>query len=757
MGFFFHFIIMRLLPLLSALFLLLPMTAWSDEDGEGGKKSGGHRLAESTSPYLRQHATNPVAWYPWGKEAFQAARERNVPIFLSVGYSTCHWCHVMERESFEDEEIAAIMNENFVNIKVDREQRPDIDETYMTFVQATTGQGGWPMSVWLTPDLKPFFGGTYFPPGDADGRPGFPSIMRQISAAWQKDEKRIREDAGSLTKRLQELMSGDEASAELPPPESSKRAFEDLSEAYDEQYGGFGSAPKFPVAAHHHFLHHYARQVGPDTEAGRRALAMSTQTLRTMARGGIYDHLGEGFHRYSVDRFWHIPHYEKMLYDQGQLVPVYLEAAELTGEAAFVETARGILAYVQRQMTHPEGGFYSAEDADSLASPEADHKSEGAFYIWRKSEIDRLLGKQAPLFCEVYGIREDGNAPEGSDPLGKLTGTNTLIRRYSDEAAAEKFSLSAEEVAKSLASSRELLFEARLKRPRPLLDDKILTSWNGLMISAFARAYQQLGDGTYLERAEKAAEFLRAKMSDKDSGRLQRAYRKKAAGIEGFAADYAFLIRGLLDLYEAGFDTRWLRWALELQEQQNELFEDAENGGFFSHSGRDESVLLRTKDIGGSMPSLNAVSARNLFRLGAMLGRADFRERGEKTIRAFGVRIKESPTAVTDLLVALDLARGKPAQVIIAGDPEAADTRAMIALARQHAPAGSTLLLADGGKGQKFLGTQADFYQSIKPLEGKATAFVCRNFTCQLPTNDPGEFVAQLEAFSSESQSKGEE
>jgi uncharacterized protein YyaL (SSP411 family) len=528
----------------------------------------------------------------------------------------------------------------------------------------------------------------------------------------------------------------------------AEQALEALSRSYDEEHGGFGTAPKFPVAANHHFLHHHALRAGLESESGKKALEMSAHTLRQMARGGIYDHLGEGFHRYSVDRFWHIPHYEKMLYDQGQLVPVYLEAARLTGDADFAQTARGILAYVQRQMTHPDGGFYSAEDADSLATPEADHKSEGAFYVWRKPEIDRLLGDQAPLFAEVYGIEADGNAPEGSDPLGKLTGTNTLIRRFSDSAAAGEFSLSPEKVGQSLAASRQILFEARLKRPRPLLDDKILTAWNGLMISAFARAYQDLGEEAYLRAATRAATFLRDNLTDPESGHLRRAYRKDVAEIDGFAADYAFLIRGLLDLYEAGFDTRWLQWALKLQHTQNELFEDKENGGFFSHSGRDESILLRTKDLGGSMPSLNAVSARNLLRLGAMLGQAAFHERALKTIRAFGSQIQDSPTAAPDLLVALDLARGKPAQIIIAGSPQAKDTKTMLKLARDHAPPGTTLLLVNGGDGQEFLGGQAEFYRSVGPIDGQATAYLCQNFTCQLPTIHPSQFLAQLKELS---------
>jgi len=731
---------LSLLPILT----LLP-AACGQESGEAGASEGRNRLADATSPYLQQHATNPVHWYQWGEKAFEAAREQNKPIFLSIGYSTCHWCHVMERESFENEEIAEVMNEHFINIKVDREQRPDVDDTYMTFVQATTGRGGWPMSVWLTPKLEPFVGGTYFPPEDQGGRPGFKSVLRQLARAWEQDEARIREQAGSITERLREFAAGSDASENLPPADIADTAFETLSRRYDEEYGGFGQAPKFPRAANHDFLHHYARSKGPGSEDGGRALEMSARTLREMARGGIYDHLGEGFHRYSVDRYWHIPHYEKMLYDQAQLVPAYLETAGATGDRDFVDVARGILDYVDRRMTHPEGGFYSAEDADSLASPEADHKTEGAFYIWEKKEIDRLLGDRAPLFNHVYGVEPDGNAPEGSDPHGKLTGTNTLIRRHDNAAAAGEFDMSPDEVAASLKASREILFEARSERPRPHLDDKVLTGWNGLMISAYAVAHQQLGEEADLAKAVAAAEFMREHLYDAGRGVLLRSFRDGAAEIDGFAADYAYLIGGLLDLYEASFDVRWLEWADKLQDTQDELFLDSDNGGYFTHSGRDESVLLRSKDLqGGSMPSLNAVSARNLLRLGAMLGQGDRRERARETIRAFGSRLEQMPVAAPAMIVTLEAARAKPAQIVIAGEPGAEDTEAMLELAREHAGAGETILLADGGENQEFLAGRAEFYGSVKRVDDRATAYVCEDFVCQLPTNDIAKFEELL-------------
>lgn len=717
---------------------LLPISG-AEETASPAKEN---RLADEKSPYLRQHASNPVEWYPWGEEAFAKAKKENKPIFLSVGYSTCHWCHVMARESFSNKEIAAVMNEHFINIKLDREERPDVDQVYMTFVQATTGHGGWPMSVWLTPDLTPFVGGTYFPPEDAHGRPGFKSVLQQLAEAWKKDEEDIREQAGKTTERLRELVSGTDAPAEnLPPATTLDRAFEQLSASYDEEHGGFGTAPKFPRPAIFQFLHHLAAVHGPDSENGAAALKMTTATLRKMADGGIYDHLGGGFHRYSVDQYWHIPHYEKMLYDQAQLVIAYLAAARLSDDTSFHATARDTLAYVTRRMTHPDGAFYSAEDADSLRGPDAPHKTEGAFYIWEKREIDSLLGDHAPLFSYIYGIEVDGNAPPDSDPHGELTGTNTLIRRHSDAEAATKFDLEPETVALRLAAARKALFDAREKRHHPHRDEKILTAWNGLMISAFARAHQDLGDAAYLEAATRAATFLRENLYDEKRGVLLRSYLEGPAAIDGFAADYAFLIQGLLDLYETGFDHRWLAWADSLQKQQDSLFLDAKNGGYYASGGKDNSVLLRLKEAHDSAePSENSVAARNLLRLSAMLDQPERRERAILLLRAFASQLEQSTVSAPLMLVALDAARAKPAQIVIAGDPTAESTAALLAIARKHPRPHQSVLLADGAEGQSFLATHAEFYQSVGRTDGKSTAYFCENFVCQLPTADPEKF-----------------
>ena len=705
-----------------------------------------NHLAREKNPYLQQHAANPVDWYPWGEVAFSKAREENKPVFLSIGYSTCHWCHVMARESFSNPEIAAVMNGSFINIKVDREERPDVDQVYMAFVQASTGAGGWPMSVWLTPDLKPFFGGTYFPPGSSMGRPGFKHVLEQIADAWKTDEHDIRTQAGRMTEQLRmHNSSGEEPADELPAQDVTLMAFERITAAYDAVEGGFGGAPKFPRPVIHNFLHYFARLQGLGSVSGAKAIGMSAETLRHMADGGIQDHLGGGFHRYSVDRFWHIPHYEKMLYDQAQLVIAYLDVARLTGDPLFIATARDILAYVTHSMTHPGGGFYSAEDADSMESPDAIHKSEGAYYIWKKQDIDTLLGVLASLFNYVYGVEVGGNAPPGSDPHGDLTGTNTLIRRHGDAEASAHFGMSLDKARLDLADARRTLFEARGKRPHPHLDDKILTAWNGLMISAFARAYQSLGDLSYLEIATRAADFIYENLHDRERGILLRSYRDGPSGIDGFAADYAFLIQGLLDLYQAGFDIRWLKWADALQTRQDELFEDEKGGGYFASSKTATDILLRAKDAyDGAEPSENSISALNLLRLGAMLSQPERRDKAVSILRTFAQKIIRAPDSMPQMLVALETARANPAQIVIAGNLRSIDTQNLLDVARACSRPHHVILMADGGEGQKYLASHSSIYSTLTAINGKATAYLCENLVCQLPTSDPAKLEALL-------------
>ncbi|MEM1059045.1 MAG: thioredoxin domain-containing protein [Verrucomicrobiota bacterium] len=705
-----------------------------------------NRLAEEKSPYLLQHAHNPVDWYPWGEEAFAKARRENKVIFLSVGYSTCHWCHVMEHESFENPATAGLMNEHFVNIKVDREERPDVDALYMHFVQATTGQGGWPMSVWLTPELKPIVGGTYFPPVDAHGRAGFPRVLQQIAEVWRQQPEKALAQADQITQALSQHF----AAGSNPPGKANKErildaGYEQFSEAFDEKYGGFGSAPKFPRPSVLLFLHReYARR-GAHTAEGRRAMEMSTKTLDAMARGGMYDHLGGGFHRYSVDRYWHIPHYEKMLYDQGQLALAYLEAFQITQDDRYSHLAGGILGYVERDLEAPDGGFSSAEDADSLPTPEATRKKEGAFYVWTQAEIEEVLGNEAELFNAVYGVKPEGNARPESDPHGELEGTNTLYEKLTFQGAAQTLGVSEQSVLQATSDGGSKLFEVRLKRPRPHLDDKILTAWNGLMIAAFARASVATEQTHYRDNAGKAIAFLRDNLMTKD-GRLLRSYREGPSGIPGFADDYAFFIWGLIEHYQASGEIGSLQLAVRLQEKQIELFYDEVGGGFYNHDGTDPSVLLRFKeDHDGAEPSATSVSAHNLLRLAAMLNREDWRDLGEACIESLRQPAEDQPTALPHLMTAIQFSLRPPRQVILAGDLQSENmenfrTELFINFAPHQ-----VVLYADGGEGQAWLAERVGYLKDIQVPKKGVTAHVCENFTCKLPVSDLAKFREQLD------------
>ena len=709
-----------------------------------------NRLAQEKSPYLLQHAHNPVDWYPWGEEAFAKARKENKPIFLSVGYSTCHWCHVMAHESFESDEVAATMNREFVNIKVDREERPDVDRVYMTFVQATTGGGGWPMSVWLTPNLQPFVGGTYFPPEDRYGQPGFKKVLERVAEAWKQNHEKITEQGAKIISALQEAQAATPDSSDKIDINILEKACEQFSGIFDAKEGGFGNAPKFPRPAAPNFLtRFYARD--PKADSGKRALEMDLLTLRKMAAGGMHDHLGGGFHRYSVDRYWHVPHFEKMLYDQAQLATAYLDAFQVTQDRQFESVARDILDYVARDVTAKEGGFFSAEDADSLegAAPSTPthqtrgdsaplSKSEGAFYVWTKTEVDAALGDAAEIFDFHYGVQPNGNAPEGSDPQGEFHGKNILIERHTIAETAKQFKKSEDEVRQSLARSRENLFFIRAKRPRPHLDDKIIAAWNGLMISAYARGAQVLNSSRYLENAVRAAKFVRSQLWNEKNKTLYRAYRGGRGTVEGFADDYAFVIQGMVDLYEASFDVEWLKFAIELQEAQDRLFFDEKNGGYFSTTGRDKSVVLRMKDDNDSAePAASSVAALNLLRLAQFRDEKQLEERGKKTIRAFSATISRFPSAMPQMLVALDFSLSKPRQIVIAGKPDAPETKALLAEVHRHFLPNKILLLADGADGQKYLGEKNEALRSMSVLNGKPAAYVCENFTCKAPVTDP--------------------
>lgn len=600
-----------------------------------------NRLITEKSPYLLQHAFNPVDWYPWGDEAFERAREEDRPIFLSVGYSTCYWCHVMERTVFEEDSLAAIMNEYFVNIKVDREERPDVDRVYMNALQSMTGGGGWPMSMFLTPDLKPFFGATYIPPERDQGRPGFGDVLRGIQNAWMNQRPAVLEQAERMRQHLEQTSVPDIEPEEVGE-EVLETAFVWYRDNYDATYGGFGAAPKFPRPVSFDFLLDYHESTG-----NAKALSMTLETLQAMARGGMYDHLGEGFHRYSTDAKWHVPHFEKMLYDQAQLVNSYVRAFEITGDSLYADMARNTLAYVDRVMLHDEGGFYSAEDAESFTlSPSGDEaKKEGAFYIWKKSEIEALLDPQAAeVFTYVYGVKEEGNAE--FDPHQEFVGENILFVAHTPAEAAEQFGRDLPEIEASLEESERLLFEERETRPPPHHDDKILLSWNGLMISAYANAYRVLGDEKYREVAERSVDFLYDRLYDEETGRFRRRYRKGEARYDAHLEDYAALAHGLIDLYKATDDERWLNNANDVTETMIDRFYDTEHGGFFSTDRDDPSILVSSKEYyDGAEPAGNSIAILDLVRLHEITDNASYREKAEESLAYFGSILKQGPTS----------------------------------------------------------------------------------------------------------------
>lgn len=717
-----------------------------------------NRLSQEKSSYLLQHAHNPVDWYPWGQEAFDKAKCEDKPIFLSVGYSTCHWCHVMERESFEDEEIGKILSDNFVCIKVDREERPDVDKVYMTFVQATSGGGGWPMSVWLTPDLKPFIGGTYFPPRDSGRRPGLKTVLLRIIEQWQTNRETL-ESSGERV--LEALRKGTAISASpgetLPPgPDVANRCYQQLAHSFEEEYGGFREAPKFPSPVNLKFLMSFWA-VNRSSSEGAEALQMALHTLRMMALGGIHDHVAQGFHRYSTDSSWHVPHFEKMLYDQGQLAVAYITAYQVSGEQLFADVARDVLLYVSRDLSDKSGGFYSAEDADSFPTVESTEKREGAFCVWTAGEIRELLpdivegatggATQADIFMHHYGVKEQGNVDPAQDPHGELQGQNVLIVRYSVELTAAHFGISVNRLSELLSEARAKLAEVRRARPPPHLDTKMLASWNGLMLSGFARVGAVLGDKALLERAERAACFLQDHLWDEDGQRiLHSCYRgnnmeveQVASPIAGFLDDYAFVVCGLLDLFEATQKFRWLQWAEELQLRQDQLFWDSQGSGYFCSDPSDPTLLLALKqDQDGAEPSANSVSAMNLLRLSHFTGRQDWIQRSEQLLTAFSDRLLKVPIALPDMVRGVMAHHYTLKQIVICGLPDAEDTASLISCVNSLFLPHKVLMLADGNT-EGFLYDKLPILSTLVPQDGKATAYVCENFVCALPVTCPQE------------------
>ena len=707
-----------------------------------------NRLAAARSPYLLQHAGNPVEWFEWGDDAFARARSEDKPIFLSIGYSTCHWCHVMAHESFESADVAAILNEHFVSIKVDREERPDVDRVYMTFVQATTGSGGWPMSVWLTPDLKPFYGGTYFPPTSRWGRPGFVDILGEIARVWRAERAKVEQSAESLTAQLRAMERT--APAWTPPgAEALQRTLQQFREGFDERYGGFGDAPKFPRPSELLFLmREHARTGNGD------ARDMALRTLRVMAFGGMRDHIGGGFHRYSVDATWRVPHFEKMLYDQAQLALAYAEAAQLSGDPFYVEVAEDTLAYVEREMTDPDGGFYSAEDADSLdtapdqSAGDGPHKREGAFYLWRADEVDALLGDDAAIVKMRHGIESGGNAPQ--DPQQEFTGKNILYVARGIDDITRQTGKTRDEIITILNETRVKMFLARMKRPRPERDDKILTAWNGLMIAAFARVARVLDAESYRQTARRAAAFIRERMWRADSRTLLRRYRGGHAEIDAYAEDYAYLIFGLLELFQADADPIWLEWAIALQQRQDELFWDDAAGGWFSTTGQDPSVLLRMKeDYDGAEPTPSSVSVLNLLLLSHLVENPVWPDRIERTLRYFATRLEQAGRAVPMMAAALSTHTAGVQQIVIVDPPAGAGQTSggealARAVAREYLP--FAIVLRVSAERQRPLAGSLPFIASMRPIDGAAAAYVCQRFTCRQPVTTVDALHEQLRA-----------
>ena len=695
-----------------------------------------NRLAREKSPYLLQHAHNPVNWFAWGDEAFAKAKAENKPIFLSIGYSTCHWCHVMERESFEDEKVGKFLNEHFVSIKVDREERPDVDKIYMKFVQSTTGGGGWPLNVFLTPDRKPFFGGTYFPPDDRYGRGSFLSVLQQIVNVWRERGAEVAASADEIHARLELTTTTTNAGSHLLSPEMLRRAGLTFKEAYDLQNGGFGNAPKFPQPSMPALLLRYAKRFNDD-----EAKQMVLTTCDKMAAGGIHDQLGGGFARYSVDAQWLVPHFEKMLYDNAQLAQLYLDAYLVSGDSRYAEVVRDILDYVLRDMTHSEGGFYSAEDADSEGH-------EGKFYCWTHDELSKLLTpEEFNVTARYFGITKEGNFVDHSHPT-PLAGQNVLSVVQSDVPAADQ---------PLLASARKKMSDVRSKRIRPHLDDKILASWNGLMLGAFARASAVLGDEKYRSAAEKNLAFIQTKLwvgrdgfhavpkpNPKDEDAVERAptgtlYHRWRDGERDnvqLLETYAFQLDGVIQLYEATLDPKHLDFAIALAETMIATFYDSENGGFWQSAAGATDLILRVKDdYDGAEPSGNSVATLALLKLAAITDRADFKKPVVATLRLFSPRLAKLPQAVPYMMLALDLSLAEPRRIVIAGDPKSAMGKKLIHAAHSvYQP--DKVVLGNTGAVEEFARTL--------PAKDGPVVYLCTGKACQPPTSDPSTVRRQL-------------
>lgn len=747
--------------LISSLFRNMASTS----NPENARKN---RLSSEKSPYLLQHATNPVDWYPWCDEALKRAKKEDKCIFLSVGYSTCHWCHVMEKESFKNKEIAEIMNKYFINIKVDKEERPDIDRIYMTFIQAMSGHGGWPMSVFLTPDLRPIAGGTYFPPEDTFRQTGFKTILLNVARKWDESRSTLTVIGSSNLETLRSISRIPPTSKthDIPSLECGNVCIQLLASEFEPKFGGFGSSysmqsPKFPQPVNFNFLFHmYARD--PESDFGRRCLHMCVYTLRKMSYGGIHDHVGQGFSRYATDGEWHVPHFEKMLYDQGQLMKSYADAYLATKDKFFAEIVDDIATYVLRDLRHEKGGFYSAEDADSYPTHDATAKKEGAFYVWTAEEIKSLLDKEiskenstklSDIFSKHFNIKESGNVKSHQDPHGELTGKNVLMVYDDIEETAKHFGLTVEETSMHLKEACSILYKARSARPRPHLDDKIITAWNGLMITGLAFGGAAVENKQYIEYAADAAKFIEQYLFDETKNiLLHSCYRgeknkivQMSKPIAGFLDDYAFVIRGLLDLYEASLDEKWLKFAEKLQDLQDQYLWDEEDGGYFTTTTRDPNVIVRLKEAyDGAEPSGNSVAAENLLRLADYLNRDEFKDKALHLFRAFRHLLMQRPIGVPQLTSALVRCRDDATQIYVAGKRDAKDTDDLLRVIYKRLIPGRVLILIDHDE-KDSLFRKNEHFDNMKRIDDRATAYVCKHTTCSLPVTTPEQLSTLLD------------
>ncbi|MDE0468477.1 MAG: thioredoxin domain-containing protein [Candidatus Poribacteria bacterium] len=678
-----------------------------------------NRLIHETSPYLLQHAHNPVDWYPWGEEALERAKHEQKPILLSIGYSACHWCHVMERESFENEEIAAVMNELFINIKVDREERPDLDEIYMNAVQVMTRQGGWPMTVFLTPDLKPFYGGTYYPPTDRYGRPGFPKVMEAVAEAFNDKKVQVLEQADQLTAQLNQISNVVDPHEHELTEQLMQNAFQHYHSQFDSHHGGFGNAPKFPPSMGLPFLLRYWHHSG-----NAYALEMVELTLEKMARGGMYDQLGGGFHRYSTDAHWLVPHFEKMLYDNAQLVVAYFEAFQATQKPFYRDIATETLDYVLREMYDAEnGGFYSTQDADSEGV-------EGKFFVWEPNDIEDIIGEEnAEIFCEYYDIT----------PQGNFEGENILHVQTPPDIFARKLQMDVEKLEALLTEGRQKLFEEREKRIKPGLDDKILTSWNGIMIRGMAMGYQLTGKPEYLEACKKSAEFVLTTLSQ-DNGLLLRTYRSGKSHLNAYLEDYSYFIAGLIALYEASFEQRWLTEAERLAHIMIDQFGDDAGDGFFFTGKAHETLIVQSKSAyDGATPSGASMAIHSLLRLAKHLDNSEFHDKAVETLKLYFHQMERMPTGSGQLLCELAFLLSTPKEIAIVGKKGDAKTEAMLTALHGTYQPNKIVALSESADGQTL-----PLLASKTQVDDTATAYVCENYTCQSPTTDVEAFLELL-------------